>query len=80
MEDAGAHPGGEGMRYLFFDEIQSHKDWEKHLKPLVDPRPERLREVAARFGVGPEACFQDWTEFFALGRVADAVVIATPDD
>lgn len=29
---------GEGTRYLFFDEIQSHKDWEKHLKPLVDHR------------------------------------------
>ena len=30
---------GTGIRYLFFDEIQSHKDWEKHLKPLVDRRP-----------------------------------------
>lgn len=30
----------EGPRYLFFDEIQSHKDWEKHLKPLVDHRPD----------------------------------------
>ncbi len=35
-----AAPGGEGARYLFFDEIQSHKDWEKHLKPLVDHRPD----------------------------------------
>jgi len=33
-------PEGEGTRYLFFDEIQSHKDWEKHLKPLVDHRPD----------------------------------------
>lgn len=33
-------PSGEGTRYLFFDEIQSHKDWEKHLKPLVDHRPD----------------------------------------
>ena len=33
-------PGGEGLRYLFFDEIQSHKEWEKHLKPLVDHRPD----------------------------------------
>lgn len=33
-------PGGEGTRYLFFDEVQSHKDWEKHLKPLVDHRPD----------------------------------------
>ncbi|MEX2469670.1 MAG: ATP-binding protein [Pseudohongiellaceae bacterium] len=35
-----ATTGGEGVRYLFFDEIQSHKDWEKHLKPLVDHRPD----------------------------------------
>lgn len=33
-------PGGTGTRYLFFDEVQSHKDWEKHLKPLVDHRPD----------------------------------------
>ena len=33
-------PAEKGMRYLFFDEIQSHKDWEKHLKPLVDHRPD----------------------------------------
>jgi predicted AAA+ superfamily ATPase len=33
-------PDGAGTRYLFFDEIQSHKDWEKHLKPLVDHRPD----------------------------------------
>lgn len=32
--------GGNGVRYLFFDEVQSHKDWEKHLKPLVDHRPD----------------------------------------
>jgi len=47
---------------------------------LVDPRPARLREVAARHGLGPEACFADQGAFFAAGRVADAVVIATPDD
>ncbi|QFP76720.1 Gfo/Idh/MocA family protein [Deinococcus sp. AJ005] len=47
---------------------------------LVDPRAARLSEVAARHGLGPEGCFSDWDNFFALGRVADAVVIATPDD
>lgn len=35
-----ATPGCEPPRFLFFDEIQSHKDWEKHLKPLVDHRPD----------------------------------------
>ena len=38
IEDAT--PGGTGVRFLFFDEIQSFKDWEKHLKPLVDHRPD----------------------------------------
>ncbi|MDR1968106.1 MAG: ATP-binding protein [Burkholderiaceae bacterium] len=33
-------PEGDGTRYLFFDEIQSHKDWEKYLKSLVDHRPD----------------------------------------
>lgn len=33
-------PPGTGAWYLFFDEVQSHKDWEKHLKPLVDHRPD----------------------------------------
>lgn len=31
-------PDIEQPRFVFFDEIQSHKDWEKHLKPLVDHR------------------------------------------
>lgn len=47
---------------------------------LVDPRPTRLVEVAARHGLGPEVCFSHPDAFFAPGRVADAVVIATPDD
>ena len=40
IEEAAPGPVGECTRYLFFDEIQSHKDWEKHLKPLVDHRPD----------------------------------------
>ncbi len=47
---------------------------------LVDPRAARLSEVAARHDLGPEVCFSHWDDFFALGRMADAVVIATPDD
>ncbi|ACO46063.1 Gfo/Idh/MocA family oxidoreductase [Deinococcus deserti] len=47
---------------------------------LVDARPQRLQEVAERHGVAREACFLTGKDFFALGRVADAVVIATPDN
>lgn len=47
---------------------------------VVDARAARLQEVAARHAVPPERQFRDPDAFFALGRVADAVVIATPDD
>ena len=47
---------------------------------LVEARAPRLAEVAARHRIPPERQFTDWRAFFALGKVADAVVIATPDD
>ncbi|MFC4636769.1 Gfo/Idh/MocA family protein [Deinococcus hohokamensis] len=50
------------------------------LTHLVEPRPARRAEVAARHGLPEAACFATPDEFFALGRVTDAVVIATPDD
>ncbi|WP_225429993.1 Gfo/Idh/MocA family protein [Deinococcus detaillensis] len=46
---------------------------------LVETRPSRLLEVAARCGVDQQRQFSDWNAFFELGKVADAVVIATPD-
>src|SRR5699024_6913093 len=37
MIEASGDPS-DGIRYLFFDEIQYLKDWERHLKALVDHR------------------------------------------
>lgn len=51
-----------------------------HITALIESRPARLHEVAARHAVPSEGQFTHWTDFFARGRVADAVVIATPDD
>ena len=39
MIQAGADDSS-GTRYFFFDEIQYLKDWEQHLKALVDHRPD----------------------------------------
>ncbi|AWN24553.1 streptomycin biosynthesis protein StrI [Deinococcus irradiatisoli] len=47
---------------------------------LIEPRSGRLETVAARHGVPPQRQLRRWQDFFALGRVADAVVIASPDD
>ncbi|MFC6800627.1 Gfo/Idh/MocA family oxidoreductase [Deinococcus caeni] len=46
---------------------------------VVEPRPARLAEVAARHDIPLQAQFTHWDAFLAQGRVADAVVIATPD-
>ena len=51
-----------------------------NLTHLVEARPARLAEVAARHSIPAERQFSDWDAFFALGKVADALVIATPDD
>lgn len=47
---------------------------------LVETRAPRLWEVAGRHHLPQARQFADWPTFFALGKVADAVVIATPDD
>src|SRR5216110_462988 len=46
---------------------------------VADPRVARRDELADRLGVAPERRFADWRELAAAGRLADAVVVATPD-
>ena len=38
--DSGVEASAEKPRFVFLDEIQYLRDWERHLKPLVDERPE----------------------------------------
>ena len=46
---------------------------------IAEIRPERLLAVAERFDVPPERRFTDVHELFALGKIADAAIIATMD-
>ncbi len=46
---------------------------------IADPRAERLALVGDAAGVPEERRFADWQDLLALGRIADGVVIATPD-
>lgn len=86
-------PGGEGTRYLFFDEIQSHKDWEKHLKPLVDHRPDlrilvsgsaaaALKRQSTESGAGRFTDFLlpplTFSEYLSLRPEAPAIVEEKP--
>lgn len=47
---------------------------------VVDPNPLRRHEIALKCGLTDAAEFSDATDFFALGHIADAVIIASPDD
>jgi predicted dehydrogenase len=46
---------------------------------VADPVPVRRERLAEAHGVEGGAVFADWRDLLALGRVADAVLIATPD-
>ena len=46
---------------------------------LADARTERLALVGEAAGVPGDRRFTDWRELLALGRIADGLVIATPD-
>ena len=86
---AGAADEDEGAtRYFFFDEVQYLKDWERHLKTLVDSRPNwrilvsgsaaaALKRKSQESGAGRFTDFLlpplTFSEFITLGGYADAV-------
>lgn len=68
--DTGVPATSSNPRYLLLDEIQYLKDWERHLKPLVDTRPE-LRILVS--GSAAAALKRSSTESGA-GRFTDFMV------
>src|SRR2546430_10887580 len=46
---------------------------------VADPRAERRDVLADRLGVAKDWRFDDWRELAAQGRLADAVLVTTPD-
>lgn len=55
-----------------------HPD-EVQITAIAEPRPERLAAARQEWGVPAERCFSTAEQLFALPRMADAAVIATPD-
>ncbi len=46
---------------------------------LAELRPDRRKAAAQELGVPEEMCFADTAQVFALGKIADAAIIATMD-
>ncbi|MYW06653.1 Gfo/Idh/MocA family oxidoreductase [Streptomyces sp. SID3343] len=49
------------------------------LAAVADPDPARRGALAAEFGIPDDRVFADWRDLAALPRLADAVIVATPD-
>lgn len=63
---------------VYGDYALRHPD-EARVVALAEPDAAKRERVAAAHGIAPERAYRDWTELFAAGKLADAVVIATPD-
>jgi predicted dehydrogenase len=68
--------GSRGTTYASF--VEQHPD-RATVVAVADPRAERRDALAERLGVEPGLRFDDWRELADTERIADAVVVATPD-
>ncbi|NRF71851.1 Gfo/Idh/MocA family oxidoreductase [Aquincola sp. S2] len=70
---------GAGHRGSIYAGFALHSPGEMQVVAVADPNPLRRNRLGDATGV-PAACrFDDWREALAAPRVADAVIIATPD-
>ncbi|MEU6478144.1 Gfo/Idh/MocA family oxidoreductase [Streptomyces sp. NPDC047017] len=69
---------GAGMRGMIYAR-RAVREGRARIVGLAEPRAEVREAAAAEFGVDPARVFHDWRGLAALGRVADAAVVATQD-
>lgn len=69
--------GSRGNGYMTILKLFRNK--QARIVALCDIMPDRLAKCAQRFKVPSEACFNSDTEFFAAGKLADAIFICTQD-
>ncbi len=70
---------GAGSRGRTFSSFAEQYPDRARVVAVADPRTERRDALADRLGVESARRYDDWRELAALGRLADAVVVTTPD-
>jgi len=68
--------GHRGGIYAHFATLNPH---EMTVVAVAEPRSVRRERLALVHGIAPERCFENWEALLAQPRLADAVIIATPD-
>lgn len=70
---------GAGSRGTTFSGFAEQFPDRARVVAVAEPRADRRDALAGRLGVGADRRFADWRELAARGRLADAVVVTTPD-
>lgn len=69
---------GAGQRGRVYADYMLEKNYAE-FAAVVEPDAQRRADAAQHLGVAPEYCFDSAEPFWALGRVADAVIVASMD-
>jgi predicted dehydrogenase len=70
---------GAGHRGSLYAEYATRSPREMQLVAVADPNPHRRQAIAAAHRLPPERQFLHWRDALEQPRLADAVIIATPD-
>lgn len=70
---------GAGHRGTIYANFASRNPTEMRVVAVADPNHHRRDRLARLHGIAPERCFDRWEQVFEGERLADAVIIATPD-
>ena len=66
---------GRGINYMEYALLHPH---ELEVVAVAEPN-QRREQFKARYGLEDSACFENWNDFFAGPKLADAVLICTQD-
>lgn len=70
---------GAGLRGVNYLEYALQHPDELQVVAVAEPKAERRDSFKSRHGLEDEKCFDSWDEFFAVPKLADAVLICTQD-
>lgn len=70
---------GAGLRGINYMEYALQHPHELEVVAVAEPNRQRREQFKARHGLEDSACFENWNDFFAGPKLADAVLICTQD-
>ena len=70
---------GAGARGRLYTDLMADMPEKYQVVAVAEPIKEKRDYVRDKHGLSEDMCFEDWKSFFAKGKIADIVVIATMD-